>query len=729
MAPGRRRVLALSILIVLVLVGIEDFLLQRVVRQQYRFGEVTRVQNQIGFLRAALEETILGNLLRVEATAAYVAVNPDLSAAEFNAFAAQLIRDAELRNIGAAPGFRIEYVYPLAGNEALLGVNYRELPEQWPRVQESVRLRSVVVDGPLDLVQGGRGLVARVPVFLEGEEGEQLWGIVAALLDFESINGQVAALSEEYGLRFAIREPSESGHTPIYGDQDIFADELAAPADLRIAGRRWQLTAVPRDGWRVSNPFRLVIHGVSMFIAVALIGIVWLKLRRDERVQAAERSGREQMELFFGQSLYGAFFASLPGPVPVAEGALDEDYIVRTMHGETLSRVNDAMVGLYGSSREAMETRSFAGLFDEPDSKLLAMWQSMSRDGRYRGELRYRSASGEQRLVEGYYRPVLNQGGEIIGHFGLQHDVTDEREAKGKLDRYIRIVDANVITSQTDLDGRMTYASSAFCRISGYSQEELLGADHNIIRHPEVSAEQYADLWNTLRAGRIWKGEMQNLTRDGETYWVQAEISPLFDRNGERIGYMSVQQDISAQKTIERMSETDPLTGIANRLYLDGVLENETNRFARYGHPFAVLLLDIDHFKPVNDTFGHLAGDEVLKGVARILRERIRETDRVGRWGGEEFLVVCPHTDQAGALELAEELRREIEAADFPVDQTVTVSIGLAVAEPGGHEGENSDRIIAVADSALYQAKRSGRNRVCMLDYAELEQSDAEGLS
>ena len=131
MAPGRRRVLALSILIVLVLVGIEDFLLQRVVRQQYRFGGVTRVQNQIGFLRAALEETILGNLLRVEATAAYVAVNPDLSAAEFNAFAAQLIRDAELRNIGAAPGFRIEYVYPLAGNEALLGVNYRELPEQW----------------------------------------------------------------------------------------------------------------------------------------------------------------------------------------------------------------------------------------------------------------------------------------------------------------------------------------------------------------------------------------------------------------------------------------------------------------------------------------------------------------------------------------------------------------------------------------------------------------------
>lgn len=165
---------------------------------------------------------------------------------------------------------------------------------------------------------------------------------------------------------------------------------------------------------------------------------------------------------------------------------------------------------------------------------------------------------------------------------------------------------------------------------------------------------------------------------------------------------------IEKNKQLEQLTITDRLTGINNRLKLDQVLEEELHRSQRYGSGFALVLVDIDHFKAVNDTHGHQVGDQVLIEIAHLLAEETRNVDVVGRWGGEEFLVVCPDTDINGAMDLAEKLRQSVGEHRFPVVERMTASFGVAGARPG----DSIHLMIARADVALYRSKEAGRNRV-----------------
>lgn len=161
-------------------------------------------------------------------------------------------------------------------------------------------------------------------------------------------------------------------------------------------------------------------------------------------------------------------------------------------------------------------------------------------------------------------------------------------------------------------------------------------------------------------------------------------------------------------KALAQLSITDRLTGLFNRMKLDEALAFESQRSQRTGQPYSVIMLDIDHFKQVNDRYGHQAGDRVLIELARLLQSSTREIDIVGRWGGEEFLVICPYTDSMGACRLAENLRQKMEASNAAVAEPRTASFGVATFKPG----EQGDDIVARADAALYAAKDGGRNRV-----------------
>lgn len=161
-------------------------------------------------------------------------------------------------------------------------------------------------------------------------------------------------------------------------------------------------------------------------------------------------------------------------------------------------------------------------------------------------------------------------------------------------------------------------------------------------------------------------------------------------------------------KELARLSVTDKLTGLFNRNKLDQVFEAEIQRAFRFGQVFSVILLDIDHFKLINDKYGHQSGDLVLVELARLLQTNTRETDIVGRWGGEEFLIICPQTDQQGALGLAEQLRQSLQEQNFMPQERTTASFGISSYQLGDHSKDLIDR----ADEALYEAKRNGRNRV-----------------
>ena len=282
------------------------------------------------------------------------------------------------------------------------------------------------------------------------------------------------------------------------------------------------------------------------------------------------------------------------------------------------------------------------------------------------------------------------------------HDAMDE------LHRYVDIVDNHIISSHTDLKGNITYASDAFCRVSQYSQKELIDQPHSIVRHPDMPSIIYEDLWETISAGKSWRGDIKNRAKNGSAYWVEMNIDPMFNGNGEIIGYAATSQDISDKKHIEGLSVTDTLTQLYNRLKLDKAIAYEIERSRRYHNPLSIVMFDIDDFKSVNDTYGHQVGDSVLVNIADIVHDIVREADIAGRWGGEEFMIICPDTDIDGAVRLAEKLRKAIAENRFTAVGNKTCSFGATMLRLE----EDADSFINRADNALYQAKREGRNRV-----------------
>lgn len=268
--------------------------------------------------------------------------------------------------------------------------------------------------------------------------------------------------------------------------------------------------------------------------------------------------------------------------------------------------------------------------------------------------------------------------------------------------------DSQIIASKTDLDFNITWTSEALRRVSGYEDSELIGQPVSKLLDPQLGPELYAEITSTIAKCGVWRGTVRHVGKGPNYYWVEAIVEPLFDEQGQQYGYIQIRQDITPQKRLEELWMTDHLTGLHNRQSVDQIWEREIQRSVRYGDVFSVLLIDIDHFKRVNDTFGHLVGDELLYQFSQLLQEISRDTDHIGRWGGEEFIVIIPGTNLSSAVLMAEKLRDRVEQYSFRTVGSITVSIGLACYR----NGMSQDELFSVTDRALYRAKASGRNRV-----------------
>ncbi len=280
--------------------------------------------------------------------------------------------------------------------------------------------------------------------------------------------------------------------------------------------------------------------------------------------------------------------------------------------------------------------------------------------------------------------------------------------SNSNLKRFADIIDKYVISVNTKTNSIITAVSSAFANTSGYSKEELVGQKMNIVRHPDTPHEVHKNLWETIEKGEEWKGELKNINKNEGEYWLEETIIPIKNQDNIVESYMSVGIDISAKKELEVLSTMDRLTGIFNRRKLDELLDHHVQTAKRYERPISLLMVDIDYFKNINDSYGHQVGDDALVRVATILKENIRLSDVVGRFGGEEFIIIAPECEQNSALELAEKLRNAIEQYPFETFLHATISIGVA-------QMEASDTVfqwVNKADKALYNAKETGRNKV-----------------
>ena len=279
------------------------------------------------------------------------------------------------------------------------------------------------------------------------------------------------------------------------------------------------------------------------------------------------------------------------------------------------------------------------------------------------------------------------------------------------------LLDNHVLSTHSDLDGNVLDLSIALLKLTGYEKNEVVGLPHRIFGCSENNPEIYKDLWLTLTRDEVWYGEFLNQKKNGERYWVDITIQPKFDEHGIKVGYLSVQHNITAQKHIEKVSITDALTGLYNRRHFNIMIERELRRARREKENMTFMLLDVDRFKEYNDFYGHQAGDEVLVKVAKVLLESCtRAVDFVFRVGGEEFFILTSKLSEAESQAFAKEILNAISALTIPhvrnsASDVVSASLGLITLKVG--ESDTVDKIYKLTDERLYCAKQTGRNKIC----------------
>ena len=267
----------------------------------------------------------------------------------------------------------------------------------------------------------------------------------------------------------------------------------------------------------------------------------------------------------------------------------------------------------------------------------------------------------------------------------------------------------------SDQHGHIVWANSAFEQLTGYTLEEVKGKKPgDLINSGEQSPQFYQQMWSTLASGQHWSGELINRRKNGQHYHEQMTITPVKNRAGAIRNFIAVKKDITdrkrAQQDLEDLASRDSLTGLPNRrVFLE---EFETYLNNRPEHAGMLMMLDLDKFKAVNDTYGHLCGDRVLVEFADVLRQSLRDQDLTGRLGGEEFALLLPGMHSEQGMQIAQRLCQRLSETPVHCDDNtlidITVSIGLTAICSSDRTPE---MVIDRADQALYLAKRNGRNR------------------
>lgn len=394
---------------------------------------------------------------------------------------------------------------------------------------------------------------------------------------------------------------------------------------------------------------------------------------------------------------------------------------------------------------EVIVNHRWAEMLGYEPAELLPMtyeiWQSLShprdRDrakkamGQHlRGQTPYFDCVVRLRHKDGHWRWVHTRGRRLdesrLGAqwvCGTHLDITEERETQHRLQRLAESLPGVIYTFVLDQDGsfRFTYVSRKSIDFYGIPPEVSLqdpSAIFDIIVRDDIDR-----VLSSIRHSAGTMGEWRCQYRvqvDGAVRWMEGVAQPEQDEVG-RIIWHGMVMDITQRKhlelELERLSVTDELTGLYNRRYMLRTIEEQLARAERYHDVFSLIALDIDHFKQINDAWGHLVGDEVLRQFADVLQARVRRTDVVARTGGEEFLILLPNTPGRDALHVAQTLREATERETFHNEEGVPFTVTLSGGVVTWQEGLSSIRdLLSRCDHSLYEAKRQGRNRIVVAD-------------
>ena len=597
---------AVAAVVAIVLGFVADGQQQQLALARARADAIT----ELNLIQDRLEGDIRGEVQLVRGLVADIASQPDLNQASFDALCGRVLRsDYLLRNIAVAPGLVVAYECPLRGNEKAIGLDYTKNAEQREAALRARDNDDVVLAGPVDLVQGGRGVVARLPVFIEGpDEGRRFWGLVSAVIDLDALFRAARLYEPDLPIEVAISGRDGQGRDArsFFGDARVFADNPVRRF-VNVPSGVWTIAATPKGGWNVALAGRWWVRLIILIAGVLVVAPAWLAGRLvEERRVHFNRLAERESEL------------------------------------ERLSR----RLGL------------------ALDASKVGVWQFNVDTG----ELVW-----DDRMNQLYNYPC-DGGPRTYAHWRDRLDPSDSERAIAEYDTAIR--------------ARSRY-DSQFRLDLGDGRKRVIRAIGQLYVSPDLSRQMVGVNWDVTADVRL----TEDLTRSKaltEARNVELEV---------------------ARARIEYNSLHDFLTRLPNRMYLERALEEHAARCAISGGGVALLQVDLDGFKQINDTLGHSAGDAMLIHTAETIRRHLGAGDFVARTGGDEFVVVCnADNGMAGFGDLA---RRIIEDVSRPiVHDGHECRLGMSIGVAGAYGADvERQRLLVDADLALYRAKSLGRNR------------------
>jgi diguanylate cyclase (GGDEF)-like protein/PAS domain S-box-containing protein len=322
---------------------------------------------------------------------------------------------------------------------------------------------------------------------------------------------------------------------------------------------------------------------------------------------------------------------------------------------------------------------------------------------------------GREVVLESSGVPIFGSDGLFLGYRGSDRNVTERKEIQDKVRMLSQTIEQSPVSVMiTDTEGNLIYVNGTFETTTGYTADEVLGRNSRLLEPEHTPATVYEEIWRSVKTGKSWQGELQTRKKNEEVFWEFGHFAPVLDPSNRITHFVAVKEDITLRKQQEEkilhQAHFDDLTGLPNRFLTLDRLSHLLNEALREEKRVAVLFIDLDDFKKINDSLGHETGDKLLVEASTRLSNLVRSVDTVGRLGGDEFLLLIGGLEAgADVLHIAEKIVYEFQKA-FLIDgreMILTTSVGVAIFPD---DGKGASELLSNADSAMYHAKELGRN-------------------